>query len=61
MIAILIESTEVIIISWANNQNKSRLSLIIETNHEPGYSQCSSNQIQTTYHCNMNPTDNIVE
>jgi hypothetical protein len=50
MIAILIESTEVIIINWANNQNKSRLSLIIETNREPGYSQFrSSNQIQTAY------------
>jgi hypothetical protein len=50
VIAILIESTEVIIANWANNRNKSRLSLIIEINRESGYSQSRSmNQIQTEY------------
>ena len=43
---IVIESTEITIVSWENNQNELRLSLIIETNCDPGYSHFrSSNQI----------------
>ena len=48
VIAILIESTEVIIANWENNRNKPRLSLIIETNQESECNQSRSmNQIQT--------------
>jgi hypothetical protein len=50
VIAILIESTEVIIVNWENNLNKSRLILIIEINRESGYSQSRSmKQIQIEY------------
>jgi hypothetical protein len=47
---IVIESIEIRIVNWANNQNELQLSLIIGINHESDtINFVFSNQIQTTY------------